>query len=185
MTDPVARDPPGLADDQDEDTAELLLSPQELNSLSRAAADAHSAPLPVDPIDVPPCGSRSQFEPRVSPARGLLKLQWPRVPFEVATLVVVVAMALASGVHRRANTPDGKKLDHRVATSLSTHTNNDTELQPAGEPAGEPVRLQNPFDSSEVFQFPPGTSAAAAREAVANLLLERGRARVERLRRKP
>jgi len=40
-----------------------------------------------------------------------------------------------------------------------------------------PVRMANPFDSSEVFEFPPGTSRAEARESVANLLLQRARER--------
>ncbi len=39
------------------------------------------------------------------------------------------------------------------------------------------VRMANPFDSSEVFEFPPGTSRAEARERVANLLLQRARDR--------
>ena len=44
-------------------------------------------------------------------------------------------------------------------------------------PAGEPVRLKNPFDRSEVFEFPPGTTHAEARDAVAKLLLERAQGR--------
>lgn len=42
---------------------------------------------------------------------------------------------------------------------------------------GTPVRMANPFDSSEVFEFPPGTSTAEARESVASLLLQRARDR--------
>ena len=51
---------------------------------------------------------------------------------------------------------------------------------PAAVPANEPVpvRFANPFDASEVFEFPPGTSKADARDAVANLLLERARSRM-------
>ena len=40
-------------------------------------------------------------------------------------------------------------------------------------PGGEPMRVANPFDSSEVFEFPAGTSEADAREAVAGFLIER------------
>ena len=40
-------------------------------------------------------------------------------------------------------------------------------------PAGEPLRVANPFDASEVFEFPAGTSEADAREAVAGFLIER------------
>jgi hypothetical protein len=39
--------------------------------------------------------------------------------------------------------------------------------------AGPIVRIKNPFDRHEVFEFPPGTSKAEAREAVAKLLMER------------
>jgi hypothetical protein len=37
----------------------------------------------------------------------------------------------------------------------------------------EPVVLTNPFDKTEKFTFPPGTSKADAREQMANLLLQR------------
>jgi hypothetical protein len=39
--------------------------------------------------------------------------------------------------------------------------------------AGEPLRVANPFDASEIFEFPAGTSDADAREAVAGFLLDR------------
>jgi hypothetical protein len=37
----------------------------------------------------------------------------------------------------------------------------------------EPVRVANPFDASEVFEFPAGTSEADAHEAIADFLMER------------
>jgi len=40
-----------------------------------------------------------------------------------------------------------------------------------------PVRFRNPFDASEVFEFPPGTSDDSARELVAAMLLQRARDR--------
>jgi hypothetical protein len=46
-----------------------------------------------------------------------------------------------------------------------------------------PVRYTNPFDASEVFEFPPGTSRAAAREAVAEMLLQRAAERENSARR--
>jgi hypothetical protein len=39
------------------------------------------------------------------------------------------------------------------------------------------VRFVNPFDATEVFEFPAGTSKSAARAAVAKLLTERARGR--------
>jgi hypothetical protein len=41
----------------------------------------------------------------------------------------------------------------------------------------EPVRVRNPFDKKEVFEFPAGTSAEEAQDAVAAILLERARER--------
>jgi hypothetical protein len=40
-----------------------------------------------------------------------------------------------------------------------------------------PVRLANPFDATEIFEFPPGTSLQHARETVAEFLLDRARDR--------
>ena len=37
----------------------------------------------------------------------------------------------------------------------------------------EPVRVANPFDASEVFEFPAGTSEADAQDAIAGFLIER------------
>jgi hypothetical protein len=45
--------------------------------------------------------------------------------------------------------------------------------EPEPNVAAEPVRFANPFDVHEVFAFPAGTSEAEAREAVAQVLLER------------
>jgi hypothetical protein len=41
------------------------------------------------------------------------------------------------------------------------------------ESVGEPLRVANPFDSTEVFEFPAGTTEADAQEAIAGFLLER------------
>jgi hypothetical protein len=45
-------------------------------------------------------------------------------------------------------------------------------------PAPEPVLFRNPFDRSEVFEFPAGTTQAEARDAVAEILMQRARERV-------
>jgi hypothetical protein len=41
------------------------------------------------------------------------------------------------------------------------------------QPSREPLRVANPFDSTEIFEFPAGTNEADAREAVAGFLIER------------
>jgi hypothetical protein len=53
-----------------------------------------------------------------------------------------------------------------------------SELAPASPATPDvPVRFQNPFDASEVFEFPAGTSRAEMRDAVAELLSQRARER--------
>jgi hypothetical protein len=42
----------------------------------------------------------------------------------------------------------------------------------------EAMLIKNPFDRTEAFEFPPGTSNAEAREAVAKLLMERAHDRL-------
>ncbi|MGH8241243.1 MAG: hypothetical protein ACREXP_30090, partial [Steroidobacteraceae bacterium] len=46
-------------------------------------------------------------------------------------------------------------------------------VQLAELPPPEPVVLVNPFDKTETFTFPPGTSKADARDQMATLLLQR------------
>ncbi len=43
------------------------------------------------------------------------------------------------------------------------------------------VRVRNPFDATEVFEFAPGTSQAEGRDKVAQILLQRARERQARL----
>ena len=174
MTDTVKRDSAGLADDADEDTIELVLSPQDVRALSRAEAEACSEAVPVDPVHVPPCVGPPHSEPSKDAAKVDLELEWPKIPLESATVVALIGIVIASAGYRSASTGTARTEDPSTLVSTSTSTNTAPESQ------GEPVRVQNPFDRSEVFEFPPGTSEAAARQSVANLLLERGRDRLER-----
>jgi hypothetical protein len=51
---------------------------------------------------------------------------------------------------------------------------------PADEPpapAAEPVLFKNPFDRTEVFEFPAGTTQQEARDAVAKVLMDRAHGR--------
>lgn len=71
---------------------------------------------------------------------------------------------------------------HKATPSLANVFEQKTSLQEllskAASPAeAEPVRLTNPFDAQEVFEFSPGTTQDAAREAVAEILMKRAIAR--------
>lgn len=45
------------------------------------------------------------------------------------------------------------------------------------EDAQPPLRVKNPFDASEVFEFPAGTTKEEARSAIADILLKRAQER--------
>jgi len=88
------------------------------------------------------------------------------------TIVVIVTatVTLASGALRSRQGSQGS-----LPPLVSTAT-------PAAAPitdgaADSKVHFANPFDPSEVFEFPPGTSESDARQAVADILLQRARER--------
>jgi hypothetical protein len=65
-----------------------------------------------------------------------------------------------------------------VAYRLSTATiTSPRAAEVSAESLASPVRFSNPFDASEVFEFPPGTTDDQARQSVAAILLQRGRDR--------
>ena len=64
--------------------------------------------------------------------------------------------------------------NYRTSRSAAQERAPQSQL-PASVPNGEgqPVLFANPFDANEVFEFPAGTSNAEARDAVAEILMER------------
>lgn len=97
---------------------------------------------------------------------------FPRVTVGVgaASVVAVVALFVAS------RTPDIKQ--PMPASPVSAPPALVIATAPSSvEPAASPVKFTNPFDRTEVFEFPAGTSPAEAREKVAELLLKRAQER--------
>ena len=50
---------------------------------------------------------------------------------------------------------------------------------PLAEPPPQAVKVVNPFDATEVFEFPPETTEAQARDAIAELLIQRAQERLD------
>jgi hypothetical protein len=98
------------------------------------------------------------------------------VSLSVAVVLGLLAVAIAlwpAERHAEAATPSG-------TLSLSTKAPLSGRPAPpadASEAQNTPTRFTNPFDASEVFEFPPGTSEEAARDSVAEILLQRARER--------
>jgi hypothetical protein len=203
---------PSSLDYGDDDTVELMLTPEQMRMLSRAANDEDLGPSPP----APPTAAPAPATTRVGRSHGWLLAGTVAVLGAIAVLVA----GLGSGAHRTtvaaAEMPVAteKPLVPRqsmapptpavspttVASQMSvpsqTHlpppppaappvaaqtsvpaapveTSAAVAPLPSATPATDPVRIRNPFDRSEVFEFPPGTSRQEARQAVADMLLQR------------
>ncbi len=89
---------------------------------------------------------------------------------------VAAAMLVAFVAFSRQTTPDLP-----VRTFASTVPQQpDAVAEPIQVVAPElpPVRFKNPFDKTEVFEFPAGTTRAEARDAVAEILRQRAQERL-------
>lgn len=90
------------------------------------------------------------------------------------TGLLLAAVAAGSALYTR---DAGNDAAQRVAVAapapMPDWVAEPAEPPPPPEPAPEPVRFRNPFDKTEVFEFPPGTTKAEARDAVAQILLDR------------
>jgi hypothetical protein len=81
-------------------------------------------------------------------------------------LAGVIAAAVLSESDKRAALPP-------PAPAVVPVSETPPAAQAAELPTPEPVVLVNPFDATEKFSFPPGTSKADARDQMAALLLQR------------
>jgi hypothetical protein len=161
--------------------AEIELSVDDLVSLS-AAADIESADRAVQP---PATSVENRPPQRLTSAHGT-----DTSPKRVATSrnAMFIGVAMVAGVagvtvYSHTQSKPSKAVQHTWKPAFPQPIATDVPEPPAPEPAAVPVRYANPFDPSEVFEFPPGTSRAAAREAVAEMLLQRAAERERSARR--
>ena len=105
----------------------------------------------------------------------------PRIPSRLAYGVgaaAVVAVAAVLIVSRACRIEEPTRAAAVVTTPPAV-----AALPPAPEPAAPAVKFANPFDRTEVFEFPAGTSRAQARQKVAEVLIKRAQERRPALRR--
>jgi hypothetical protein len=192
MTNPAAGGSGEPGDEGDEDTIELMLSTEQMRLLSRAAAPESSAageaqsqtppflPRTAPTATTPAIASTAAGGPAAIdrgaapnaaavPARG-----WPTGRI-AAILGVTGALGVLVALGILAQPAPARKQMAAIPNPAPVVPPPPVSEPPA--PPGEPVRFKNPFDRSEVFEFPPGTSQAEARQAVAEMLMERARDR--------
>jgi hypothetical protein len=108
---------------------------------------------------------------------GKAKEGWPAIIFYIS-----MASALSGGLVYLATSPAGRGavratgVVRAVAAATIKPASGAAVALPATV-AQPPVRFANPFDPSEVFEFPSGTSVTQAQQAVAEVLLQRAHER--------
>ena len=149
MTEQKLRDLPAQ-----EETGEIELSGEELKVLSRVNPSTASVAAPA------------AAEAKTTSSRPIHRVMW-RWPVALACAGAVSLAAIGAGY--RVNT-----LNEMSARAALVAQLQDVTPSVQAEPVyAEPVRLQNPFDKREVFEFPAGTSEQEARDAMADMLLKR------------
>jgi hypothetical protein len=137
-----------------DDTIEIALTAEDTLALSQAAEERQ---------DVAILGRSA------SPASAYLRQQCLRpdrwslgLPASLLGMAIGVALGVAAD---------------RIYTVRTVRIETPPTATLPAESPEPPVRFRNPFDASEVFEFPPGTSDDSARESVAAMLLQRARDR--------
>jgi hypothetical protein len=138
-----------------DDTIELPLTEEDILALSRAAEKEH-AKTSVHKSALITAGAFLRDLSVRSRTRT-----WPLV---LAFSVLGTAIGVVLGV----------VVADRISTVTISAPPSATHL---AESLDSTVRFGNPFDASEVFEFPPGTSVDQARQSVAAMLLQRARDR--------
>jgi hypothetical protein len=142
-----------LLDAPGEDTIELELSAEQALSLSRADAAIQPPTPPVTRKSLPTTLPADQ-----------------RGGWSTAIFSIVATSVFSGGIAYLATTP-AEPL--RVSGNTLVHSAPAAQTPPP--PSVDTVRVKfiNPFDATEVFEFPSNTSETEARQAVANVLLQR------------
>jgi hypothetical protein len=146
-----------------EDTVEIELTAQEQLALSQAA-EAARAPAPAA---ASPNGS-------LGPARdNCLWERTARIDFISTATFAALVLAVAGALLWRST-----GFDARTTVAATPSASAHASPAPAETPRPPPLQVLNPFDPTEVFELPAETTESEAREAVADLLLQRARSRL-------
>jgi hypothetical protein len=129
-----------------------------------AELDAHEL-LGIAPVRPTDAASAKAFASKKAPAS--------RAKLVRAPLMIVCGVAVAGAIAATVLHQPGPDIEP-VAMVVTLPPPDPLPIQVVNlAPAQPEVVLANPFDPSERFTFPPGTSKAEAREQMANLLLQR------------
>lgn len=159
----------GPAHDSSDDTIELELAGEQTLALSDAVSAGPTAACPDAPSPMSSVPEYGTFASR----------RVARIDFVCNVTCAVAVLGIAVLFFWPASNRNQHAPAVMGATALISVAPPKPKVMLPGpaEPQGAPVRIRNAFDSSEVFEFPHGTTESEAREAVAELLLSRARDR--------
>jgi hypothetical protein len=181
----MMRMPPGgtayFDADPDEDTLEMVLTPADMHLLARAAEEQQRAATVADstPQATTTDSTLPSMPSQTTRTHNSASLARGALAGVAAGLVIVVAIASLSTarlttVPKSSPPPQTPKLVADAAPAAAPATPEPS--QPAVA-AAQPLRFKNPFDKSEVFEFPAGTTLEEARASVADVLRQRAQDR--------
>ncbi|PZN33651.1 MAG: hypothetical protein DIU71_04535 [Proteobacteria bacterium] len=161
--------------------AEVELDAHELLKLAPVRATGEAARGRARPDAAPTHDSRANRARSATP-QVHARNENPAAPGSRRMLFAgLAAVALASAIVALLAGEDGAPAPaagHAPPVEWTPVPDPDAALAPEAELP--PVLFTNPFDETEVFEFPPGTTQEQARQAVADFLLQRARDRYRR-----
>jgi hypothetical protein len=162
---------------KDEAAVEFELSAQDLLALSRPGAIQGPTPDAAQSEAGPPAEGPVSSQAQTAPKHGETpsrdgRLSAPRVGLSLSIVVAVVVTGVVLYLYSRPERAvrSVMAMAPQAAAPLARSS-------PTLASEQVPVRFANPFDHTEVFEFSPGTSETAAREAVVEVLMKRARDR--------
>jgi hypothetical protein len=182
----MMRMPPGgtayFDADPDEDTLEMVLTPADMHLLARAAEEQQRAATVADstPQATTTDSTLPSMPSQTTRTHNSASLARGALAGVAAGLVIVVAIASLSTARlttapKSSPPPQAPKLVAAAAAPAAAPATPEPS-QPAVA-AAQPLRFKNPFDKSEVFEFPAGTTLEEARASVADVLRQRAQDR--------
>ena len=162
----------GFAGEADDDTIELELSPEQMCALLRSVKAEQAAASQVESTPISTPAESASANKNVNVRNGARTGRWPLARAASALGIAAAVIALGSAAHRAADRSSAPP-----AVTIKAPTSSAPVAPEPADSQSSPVRFKNPFDASEIFEFPPGTSAAEARQSVAEVLLQRARDR--------
>jgi hypothetical protein len=160
-----------------DDTIELELTPEQLLKLSRAAEAAEPfAPARLSAVAGPARIAPAFFAPQplfeVRPVSRLRR--WHQTPIAIAKVAGAVMAYAAFAWWSALQFAEQPQPPATAVARPTVVIPQPALIASSSQPA---MRVVNPFDATEVFEFPAGTSRAESRDKVAQILLQRARER--------